>query len=67
MFLWFMTGAFSVSDPGNQGRSGDHVQMPRRLGLVHRPDVLEAAPAIPRNRQAAEAALRDVYQGGKLH
>ncbi len=41
--------------------------MPRRLRLLHRPDLLEAAPALPRDRQAAEAALRDLHQGWQLH
>lgn len=41
--------------------------MPWRLGLLHRPDVLEAALALPRDRQAAETALRDLTEGGQLH
>lgn len=41
--------------------------MPRRLRLLHRSDLLEAAPTLPGDQQTAEAALRDLRQGRKLH
>lgn len=36
-----------TSLPGDQGWGGDHMQVPRRVRLVHRADVLAAAGAFP--------------------
>lgn len=66
MITYRLLIALLISE-GDQGRSRDHLQMPRSLGLLHCPDLLEAASALPRDRQAAEAALRDLRQGWELH
>ncbi|XP_064340615.1 protein Wnt-9a isoform X2 [Camelus dromedarius] len=52
---------------GDQGRGGDHVQVPWRVRLVHCEDVLAAAGAFPRGGQAPEAQVRDGAQGGQHH
>lgn len=67
MIIYHLLIALFFISEGDQGWSGDHLQMPRSLGLLHCPDLLEAASALPRDRQAAEAALRDLRQGGELH
>ncbi len=39
--------------------------MSRSFGIVYRANMLEAAGTLPRNRQAAQAALRDFNQTGQ--
>ncbi|XP_042787700.1 protein Wnt-9a isoform X2 [Panthera leo] len=52
---------------GNQGRGGDHMQVPRRVRLLYCADVLAAAGTLPRGGQAPETQVRDSTQGGQHH
>lgn len=42
---------------GDQGRGGDHMQVPRCVRLLHCADMLAAAGALPRGGQAPEAQV----------
>lgn len=46
-----------LSPTGDQGRSGDNVQVPWSIWLLHGPDLLATALSFPRDWQAAEAEV----------